>query len=67
MLGLPVFAPHGDLVGVIQLLNKENGPFNEDDEKVMMAFAAQIGSTVDNTLKFEDTIKNYKLVQLYLH
>eukprot|EP00946_MAST-07B_sp_MAST-7B-sp1_P000858 g858.t1 len=53
ILGLPVLSPSGDLLGVIQLLNKESGSFTSEDEKIMKAFAAQIGSTVENTLRFE--------------
>lgn len=39
-------------IGVIELINKEGGPFNDDDEAFVDAMSAQAAIAIENTLLF---------------
>jgi phosphoserine phosphatase len=41
MLTLPLVGYDQSLIGVLQLLNKDHGVFDDNDERVAMALAAQ--------------------------
>ncbi|MFN3966975.1 MAG: HD domain-containing phosphohydrolase, partial [Endomicrobiia bacterium] len=53
VLCAPMFNNRGELLGVIQVLNKHNGNFNEYDESLLMAFSAQAGIAIENTKLYE--------------
>lgn len=40
VLCMPFLSSEGVVVGVIQLINKEGGPFNSDDVEIMESFIA---------------------------
>ena len=48
ILAAPVVSPHDDrTVGVLQILNKQGGSFEEYDENVLMAFAAHAATALE--------------------
>ena len=61
MLCVPVINKQGNTIGVIQVLNKVNGSFTEDDEKRLQTFSSQISIALENAKLFNDVqaIKNY--------
>ncbi|MGD2180594.1 GAF domain-containing protein [Lusitaniella coriacea] len=53
ILCMPVFNSAGDLIGVTQLINKEQGSFTSSDEEFMQAFNIQAGIALENAKLFE--------------
>jgi len=54
LLCVPMFNATGDVVGVIQALNKRGGVFGEDDEELLLALGGQAASAVENALLHEE-------------
>lgn len=54
ILCMPVFNSAGELIGVTQLINKENGNFSASDEFFMQAFNIQAGIAIENAKLFEN-------------
>ncbi len=52
---------HGEIVGVMQVLNHVGGPFTEEDERRLRAFAAQAAAALENAELFDEVLrlKNY--------
>ena len=61
ILCMPVLNKDGQAIGVIQSLNKKDGPFTEQDEQRVRAFSAQAAIAIENARLFEDVLrmKNY--------
>ncbi|MBU1610201.1 MAG: GAF domain-containing protein, partial [Proteobacteria bacterium] len=61
ILCMPVINKKGQSIGVIQLLNKEEGPFNLKDESRVAAFSAQAAIAIENAKLFQEVMdmKNY--------
>ena len=61
ILCMPVFNKDGRAIGVIQSLNKKDGPFTQKDEERVRAFSAQAAIAIENARLFEDVLrmKNY--------
>lgn len=61
ILCMPIKNKNGQIIGVTQVLNKEDGPFTEVDEKRLAAFSAQAAIALENARLFEDVLnmKNY--------
>jgi adenylate cyclase len=61
ILCMPVMSKSGDVTGVIQVLNKQGGPFTTLDENRLQAFSSQISIAIENARLFEEVvrIKNY--------
>ncbi|MBD2577412.1 GAF domain-containing protein [Oscillatoria sp. FACHB-1406] len=53
ILCMPVFNSAGELIGVTQLINKEQGSFSASDEEFMQAFNIQAGIALENAKLFE--------------
>jgi GAF domain-containing protein len=53
ILAVPVFNSRQEVIGVIQMLNKHNGDFNETDEGIMTFFANYISGTLELALLIE--------------
>jgi Nif-specific regulatory protein len=49
VLALPINDGTGEVIGVLQLLNKKHGPFTADDEAHAKALAKQAGSVLERT------------------
>lgn len=61
ILCMPVRNKDGVVIGVIQSLNKADGPFNAKDELRIEAFSAQAAIAIENAKLFENVLnmKNY--------
>ncbi|MSQ84429.1 MAG: GAF domain-containing protein [Myxococcales bacterium] len=54
LLCVPMNNSRGDVVGVLQLLNKFDGVFDYDDEELLMALGGQAASAVENALLHDE-------------
>ncbi|MEZ0313572.1 MAG: GAF domain-containing protein [Myxococcota bacterium] len=62
----PLLDPEGKLLGVVQVLNRRGGPFNEQDMGLLTAIAAQIAFVLENARLSEELLKrNHELDLLY--
>jgi adenylate cyclase len=61
ILCMPIKTAAGEVIGVIQVLNKKGGPFTEEDEALLSALSAQAAVALDNSNLFEEVldVKNY--------
>jgi GAF domain-containing protein len=53
VLAVPIFNSRQEVIGVIQLLNKYNGEFNDKDEGIMSFFANYVSGTLELALLME--------------
>ncbi|MDF1563257.1 MAG: sigma 54-interacting transcriptional regulator [Deltaproteobacteria bacterium] len=53
ILAVPLRDSQGDLIGVVQLLNKQGGPFTRDDEMTLTALAEQAAAAVEATTLYD--------------
>ncbi|MBA3921485.1 MAG: GAF domain-containing protein [Nostocaceae cyanobacterium] len=56
ILCLPVFNSANELIGVTQLINKQQGSFSGSDEEFMRAFNIQAGMALENARLFENVL-----------
>jgi adenylate cyclase len=56
ILCLPVFNSANELIGVTQLINKNQGSFTASDEEFMRAFNIQAGIALENARLFENVL-----------
>lgn len=56
ILCLPVFNSSNELIGVTQLINKQQGSFTSSDEEFMRAFNIQAGIALENARLFESVL-----------
>ncbi|MEB3341654.1 GAF domain-containing protein [Okeania sp.] len=56
ILCMPVYNAKGELIGVTQLVNKNQGSFTSSDEKFLLAFNAQAGIALQNSQLFENVL-----------
>ncbi|MEC4802778.1 MAG: GAF domain-containing protein [Jaaginema sp. PMC 1079.18] len=56
ILCMPVYNSNGELIGVTQLINKEQGSFTTSDEEFMQAFNIQAGIAIENAKLFETVL-----------
>jgi adenylate cyclase len=61
MLCIQVMTKTGVPLGVMQVLNKQSGPFTEMDEQRLRAFCSQTSIAIENAQLFDEivTVKNY--------
>ena len=61
ILCMPVLNKAGVVIGVIQVLNKASGAFDDDDARLLQALTLQASIALENARLFEDVvhIKNY--------
>jgi adenylate cyclase len=61
ILCMPILSKDGHAIGVMQVLNKKRGPFNEVDESRLRAFASQASVALENARLFEEVLnaRNY--------
>lgn len=53
ILAVPIYSSSQEVIGVIQLLNKYSGDFNEKDEGIMSFFANYISGILEPALLME--------------
>lgn len=61
ILAIPLVGYEGDLVGVAQVLNKRDGAFDEGDEQIARALAAQAAVAMKRGRLIEDRLMRQKL------
>jgi signal transduction histidine kinase/putative methionine-R-sulfoxide reductase with GAF domain len=64
-LCVPMKNRHGRILGVVQVLNKRQGAFSEEDEALLAALAAQAAVSIENGKLFISVIsKNIELLDI---
>jgi signal transduction histidine kinase len=64
ILCAPMRGSQGQIIGVLQLLNKKDGPFTGDDEELLASLAAPAAVAVENSLLYHSVLaKNRELVR----
>jgi len=56
ILCVPIIDKRGACMGVVQILNKSDGPFVAADERRLQAFASQASIALENARLFEDVL-----------
>ena len=61
ILCMPITKTNGEIVGVIQMINKYNGIFTKEDEQLLTAFSSQAAIAIEKSYLFKKTeeIRNY--------
>lgn len=54
VLCIPMLGQNGNVVGVVQALNHEHGPFTEDDEDLLLALGANAAVAIENANLYKD-------------
>ena len=54
ILCMPLISREGQIIGVTQALNKQQGPFTPHDEKLLGLFSLQAAVSIENTLLHEE-------------
>jgi sigma-B regulation protein RsbU (phosphoserine phosphatase) len=63
VLTAPMRNPQGKIIGVVQLLNKNGGPFTSRDERLLTAMAVQAAISIENARLYEQEIQQRLLNQ----
>jgi signal transduction histidine kinase len=64
ILSVPMVGALGGLVGVLQVLNKHDGPFTTPDEELMAALASQAAIAIENARLYHSLVsQNAELVE----
>ncbi len=53
ILCMPLRGHEGDIIGAIEVLNKVNGTYNEEDEELLSAFASLAGICLENASAYD--------------
>jgi phosphoserine phosphatase len=62
ILAAPILSVHnGNLLGVLQLLNRRAGDFDEYDEELISAFAAHAGTALERHLLLDEVREKHRL------
>ena len=62
ILAAPILSIHdGKLLGVLQVLNKHEGVFDDSDEKLIQAFATHAGTAIERQQLLEEIRRNAEL------
>jgi signal transduction histidine kinase/putative methionine-R-sulfoxide reductase with GAF domain len=56
ILSVPMIGALGGLVGVLQLLNKQDGPFTQGDEELASALASQAAIAIENARLYHSLV-----------
>ena len=56
LLSVPMLGALGGLVGVIQVLNKSDGPFTHPDEELLVALASQAAVAIENARLYHSVV-----------
>jgi adenylate cyclase len=67
ILCMPMRNVKGHVIGVIQVLNKHQGVFTDEDEQLLEAFASQAGIAVRNALLNEEILKRMQTSEILLN
>jgi signal transduction histidine kinase/putative methionine-R-sulfoxide reductase with GAF domain len=57
ILSVPMLGALGGLVGVLQVLNKQDGPFTQGDEELLVALASQAAIAIENARLYHSVVQ----------
>lgn len=57
VLCAPIFNRKGETIGVTQAINKRKGPFDKDDEELLLSISSEISVALENAQLYEQTVK----------
>src|SRR5258705_4789418 len=60
ILCVPMRSTRGEVVGVLQALNHQAGPFNEEDQELLEALGGQAASAIENAMLYEDIARLFE-------
>jgi signal transduction histidine kinase len=63
ILSVPMLGALGGLVGVLQVLNKVDGPFTHADEELLMALASQAAVAIENARLYHSLVSQNQELQ----
>ena len=63
ILTVPMLGALGGLVGVLQVLNKQDGPFLRADEELLLALAAQAAIAIENARLYHSLVSQNQELQ----
>ncbi|MEM7676015.1 MAG: GAF domain-containing protein [Myxococcota bacterium] len=64
MLVWPVRGPQSaDILGVVQVLNKQEGPFNSTDERLLEAIASEIGVALEVSRLYREAVERSEALE----
>ncbi len=63
ILAVPMLGALGGLVGVLQVLNKTDGPFTNPDEELLMALASQAAIAIENARLYHSLVSQNQELQ----
>ena len=63
ILAVPLLTHEGRLVGVIEVLNKKRGSFDETDQKVLEAFSTNAAIALDNAFLVQQYVEKKRIEQ----
>ncbi|HMG23904.1 MAG TPA: GAF domain-containing protein, partial [Kofleriaceae bacterium] len=58
ILSVPMLGALGGLVGVVQVLNKQDGPFTHADEELLVALASQAAIAIENARLYHSVVEH---------
>jgi sigma-B regulation protein RsbU (phosphoserine phosphatase) len=61
ILTAPMFNPKQKIIGVVQLLNKRDGPFTARDERLLAAMGSQAAISIENARLYQQEIEQQLL------
>ena len=64
ILSVPMLGALGGLVGVLQVLNKQDGPFVRADEELLLALAAQAAIAIENARLYHSLVSQNQELSL---
>jgi putative nucleotidyltransferase with HDIG domain len=56
MLTMPLKNKNKEIIGVFQVLNKKDGPFNREDEELLSAISQIVATAVENSILYEEQV-----------
>ncbi|CAN5858367.1 hypothetical protein BH11MYX3_BH11MYX3_27030 [soil metagenome] len=63
ILSVPMLGALGGLVGVLQVLNKRDGPFQRSDEELLLALASQAAIAIENARLYHSLVSQNQELQ----
>ncbi|MBX3161657.1 MAG: GAF domain-containing protein [Deltaproteobacteria bacterium] len=63
ILSVPMLGALGGLVGVLQVLNKHDGPFNKSDEELLLALSSQAAIAIENARLYHSLVSQNQELQ----
>lgn len=62
ILAVPVLSKYYELIGVVEVLNKKNSPYDHTDLEFLKTFSRYVSTSISNALLFEE-VKDFKEYQ----